>query len=901
MIGTPFILPKFGLLGLLVRRQFCFKEISKTTFEFKASFAGLIYINSSQIYTFTIGSLGNSIVAQRFRFFVDNVLLIDQWSIPAATTATLTGTMTLEVPAGSTSFYYSIKLEYSKSSTGCHAFSLNWNLAPPNGPSVPSEFYALQVNCKRSLMSIFRPGTFPTCMSMSTRSVPSSPLSPNSEILLSITPKDDLGIHRFFDDWTQFDFFLAIAKVFNKNPRQLLLSSKTGSSASLSTVVTQAGQYQVVLGTQSQQFSVATLFSDLQCSKNVAEMSFPSPSIDSSTWRNVFSQYRYSCVIWKVSFRSKYDGVHVVILENLSRWSAVQLSANDHMIAWNGSLVFSVELNLKSHDIVSLITTQLSDRVDGLSLQVLESRYFTDSPWSAKAQPAFTSSSGSLNDAFATNYSVLVVSGVACHSRTKLQGQGLSVATEGSPTAFSIAMKDAFDNSVNFSVAGLLYSARDTGHLFKASSQYFAVNSCIDSSLGCGMYTPIGSGSFRVMLTTGAQEIGLVATYFSDVGQSTAVASTFGLTEIVANGNPFDLNSEFAIRWSGFIQKPSPLTMTFTSTVLSENESVFVWIDNILVLSRQSGDSLSQTSPVTFEDTLTRYEIEILYTKRSTSATCGFSLTALGMTFSNYFNNMPSSNVAVFAVRSQLLAFSPSIARASTSTVVTLIGLQLSAACSYVCTWTDDSSQRGTLKSDWQILVSPSILLCGTPSATALQGQTTLQVIESCGLNVRALEPSEGLQFSNNFLFQSKIVHSSLQRISRSQRLEISTSLLLSGTESILGASAACMVYGRSSSSDVEDYSGPFAVTSGIASQKSDNLIACPVIGLGEWNGVGQVSVSVEDSMMGVMGSATVLLSGLVSNITYVYVTNKTTRCSQPSSSKHFNSIYIRRNARPMT
>jgi len=798
---------------------------------------------------------------------VDNVLLIDAWSAPAATTASLTGTIALAVPAGSTSFYYSIKMEYAKSLTGCHSFSLQWNLVAPNGPSVPPDFYALQVNCKTSLMSFFRPETFPTCMTTSVRSAPSAQLVPNNEILISVTPKDALGVHKFFDDWTKFDFFLAVAKTFNKNPRQLLLSSKTGSIASLSTVVSQAGLYQVVLGTQTQQFSIATLFSDLDCSKNVAEMSFRSPSIDSSTWRNAFSQYTYSCVIWRVSFRSKYDGFHAVILDNLSRWSAVQLSANDNMIAWNGSSVFSVELNLKSHDIVSLVTTQLSDRVDGLNLQVLESRYFTDSPWSAKVQPAFTSSSGSLNDAFTTGYNILVVSGAACHSRTKLQGQGLSVATEGSPAVFSIAMRDAFDNSVKFSV-GLVYtaSARDAGHLFKASSQQFATPySCIDSSLGCVMYTPIGSGSFQVMFATGPKETGLVATYFSDFGQSIAVASTFGLTEIISNGNPFALNSEFAIRWSGFIQKPSSSTMTFSSNVGSVHESVSVWIDNVLVLSQQSAAGL-QTSIVTFESTPEYCDIEILYTKRNTNAGYGFSLIATpAMSFSNSFNNMPSSNAAVLPVRSQLLAFYPSIARASTSTVVTVVGLQLATTCSYICTWTDDSSQQGPLKSDWQILVSPSILLCGTPSTTALQGQTTLQVIESCGLNVRALEPSEGLQFSNFFVFQSKILHSSVQRISRSQRSEISTSLLLSGTESILGANTACMVYGRSSSSDIEDYSGPLAVTSGIVSQKLDNLIACPIIGLGEWIGVGHVSVSVEDSLSGVVGSASVLLSGLAS------------------------------------
>jgi hypothetical protein len=794
---------------------------------------------------------------------VDNVLLIDSWTAPAATNAILTGTINLEKPAESSNFYYSIQLEYSKSLTGCHAFSLQWNKAAPSGPVIPSEFYALQIPCKTSMSDIFRPDACPICMTNSAITVSSSSIVANSEILISITPKDAFEAERNFYDWTLGDLFWAKLQVLHKNPMQLQLSSKNGSSALLSTILSQSGQYQVVLGSPSQHFAVATLYSDLECSAIVYEMSLPSLSIFAASRINIFAQHTYSCLIWRITFRSRYVGSHAVLLSNLSRSSSVQLNTHDHMIVWNGSFEFSVKLDMKSHDVLSVVITQLSNSVDNMNLQILEGRYFTNDPWSTKEQPDFASSFGSLNDAFIAGYDILVVSGATCHSRTKLQGHGLSVATEGSPAVFSIALKDAFDNSVDFSMNALLQTAstRDINHLFKASSQPLETNSCMNSHLGCVRYTPIGSGVFYMKFATGMQESGLVATYFSDVGQSIAVASTFGLTEIATNGNPFVSNSEFAIRWGGFIQKPAEASLTFSSTVLTAYESVFVWIDNILILAQEAAGLISAS--MTFEETLTKYEIEVLYTKRGSQPTFGFSLVAnQAMSFFNSFKNSPSSSVAVFGYRSEFLSFSPSVAPSSSSIVVTIFGRQLSTTCSYICNWTDESRLRRSLTSEWQVLVGSNILLCGTPSAAQMQGPATLRLIEKCGVHERSLEISQGLKISNNFIFQRKIIHSSLQRISRSQRLQISPELLLSGLENICDASTACIIYGRSSSSDVEDYTGPLTVNSGIASQKMDNVITCAGFGLGEWNGVGQISLSVEDCLSSVIGSASILVSG---------------------------------------
>lgn len=805
---------------------------------------------------------------------MDNALLIDSWTAPAATNSVLTGTINLEKPADLTSFYHSIYLEYSKLSTGCHAFSLQWNLAAPYGPLIPPDFYALQVNCEASEFSFFLPETFPTCMAKSAVSVFSSQLPANSEILLSIAPKDALDFDRFFDDWTNFNFFSAKLSVLHKNPRQLLLSSTTGPIAMLSAVVSQTGQYQVVLGTQSQQFSVATLFSDSECSEFVSEISFSSLSMLSVTSRNRLAQFSYSCVIWKTIFRSRYAGQHTVILRNLSRCSAVKIFANDQIMSWNGSLLFSTALELQSHDILSLVITQQSSYVEDFNLQILEGRYFTDDPWSTKVQPGFASSIGHFNDAFMANYNIIVVSGATCHSMTKLQGHGLSVATEGSPAIFSIAFKDAFDNPVKFLAGSLIHnynltaSFRDTYHQCKASSQKFDIQTCADSNMGCIRYTPTSSGSFELKFATGWQELGLVATYFSDLEQSMALASTFGLTEIRASGNIFFSNSEFSIRWSGFIQTPVQSVVTFSSTVLSEFESVFLWIDNVLVLTQESGSPV--TSEMTFESSLTKYEIEVFYSKRGSNVTSGFILSAnQAISYSNSYRNKPSDSIPVFGFRSQLLAFSPSVAKASSSTIVTIFGRQLAATCSYTCTWTTTSNRKSMLKSEWQFFVSPSILLCGTPSAATLHGRTVLQVMENCGINKRSLELSKGLQHSNFFIFQGKIVHSSLERISRSQRIPVSTELLLTGAETVsdenFNVNTACNMYGRSSSNDVEDYSGPQAVNSGIASQRLDSVIACAAFGFGDWNGVGQISLSVEDSLSAVTGSASILMSGVLS------------------------------------
>jgi hypothetical protein len=86
----------------------------------------------------------------------------------------------------------------------------------------------------------------------------------------------------------------------------------------------------------------------------------------------------------------------------------------------------------------------------------------------------------------------------------------------------------------------------------------------------------------------------------------------------------------------------------------------------------------------------------------------------------------------------------------------------------------------------------------------------------------------------------------------------------VSGTDILSDAGTACIMTGRSSVNDAEDYFGPIAVNSGIASQKLDNVLACSGFGLGEWNGVGQISLSVDDSLCFVTGSASVLLSGLI-------------------------------------
>lgn len=862
--GTHFTLPILGLPGLLVIRIFSSKRYFQI-FGGHATFAGLIYINVTQTYTFTIGCLTASTVPQKFRFYVDDMLLIDSWTTPAATSAVLTGTIYLEKPADSSSLFYSILLEYSKISAGCHSFCLQWNMSPPHGPSIPSFFYALQVNCMASMTNVFLPEAFPTCISKSTIAVSSLQLSSNSEILVSITPKDAFEAERIFYDWTQYDFFLAKSNFYDKNPKHLFLSSKSGSSVYLSTIVSQSGNYQVVLGAQSQQFSVITLFADLECSEFVDEVSsLSSPNLSAGS-RAFIAQHAHSCLIWRTTFRSKYVGIHTVILRNLSRWSAVQLSANDQMVTWNGSSVFSVALELKSHDILSLVITQLSDSDVDFDLQILEGRYFTDDPWSAKELVLTSSSFGFLESAYISIYNVVVVAGTTCHSRTRLQGYGLSVATEGSPAFFSIALQDAFDNSVEFSTGSLPHTAsvRDLDHVFKASSQHFEINSCTDSHLGCVKYTPIGSGSFQMIFATGAKEVGLVATYFSDLSQSIAVASTFGLTEIVVNVNPIVPNSEFAIRWSGFFQKPTQATLTFSSAIISEFETVFVWIDNALLFVQES--IIPITATMTFENILSHYEIEVLYTKRSSSSPFGFLFSAnQAISYFNSFDNTPSKNIGVFSFPSQVLAFFPSIARTSSSAIVTIFGRQLSSSCSYICTWTDGSNQRCPLKSEWQVLISPNILLCGTPSSTALQGQTTVQVIESCSLRVRSLQSSQGLSNSNNFIFQSRIVHSNVHIISRSQRFQISAELLVSGTDILSDAGTACIMTGRSSVNDAEDYFGPIAVNSGIASQKLDNVLACSGFGLGEWNGVGQISLSVDDSLCFVTGSASVLLSGLI-------------------------------------
>lgn len=827
---------------------------------------GLIYINLTQIYTFTIGSLTASTVPQKFRFYVENVLVIDSWTVPAASNTNLTGTIFLEIPSNSSSFFYSILLDYSKTTIGCHAFSLQWNMLAPSGPSVPPDFFSLQVDCANSKLSIFQPESFPTCMTKSAISLSSNQLSANSEILVSVSPKDSFDAQRFLDDWTQYDFFLAQSSSCEKNPRQLMLSSKTGSNISLSTIVSQAGNYQVLLSAQSQPFSDVTLFSDKECSLIVDDISSSSLPNVFSARSNMFFQHSYSCVIWRTSFRSKYFGTHTVILRNLSLGSSVQLSTNDQMVLWNGDMVFFMALDLKSHDILSIMVTQRSDSVANLDLQILQGRYFTDDPWSAKKQLVFASvSSGFLQNAIIARYTVLVVAGATCYSRTKLHGHGLSVATEGSPASFSIALQDEFDNAVEFALVNPPHTAsiRDSDRTFKASSQHFEINSCKDSNLGCVKYTPMGSGSFQIKFATGLPEIGLVATYFSDLSQSIAVASTFGLTEIATSGNPFVQNSEFAIRWSGFLQKPSPATVTFSSSVDTEFESVFVWIDNILVLVQESTSPI--TAIMTFEDILSQYEIEVLYTKRSSSLMFGFSFSAnQAISYSNSYQNSPSKSIAVFGFPSQLLSFSPSSAKASNLAIITIFGRQLSSTCSYMCSWTDESSQRWPLNSEWQVLISSNILLCGTPSSSALQGLTTLQVIERCGLRVRSLQPVEGISYSNNFMFHSKIVHSNVHRISRSHRWPSSADLLLSGTESIIDAGTSCIMVGRSSLTDVEDYSGPIAVNSGIVSHKLDNTVACACFGQGDWNGVGQISLLVEDSLSSVIGSASILFSGLM-------------------------------------
>jgi hypothetical protein len=455
------------------------------------------------------------------------------------------------------------------------------------------------------------------------------------------------------------------------------------------------------------------------------------------------------------------------------------------------------------------------------------------------------------------------MSGETCHSKSKLQGSGLSIATEGSAATFSIVLKDSFDNFVEIDVGSLLFtaSARDENRMFKASLQHLFLNSCTDGKMGCVTYVPKGSGSFQMQFATGLKEIGLVATYFSDLNQSIALASTFGLTEICVNGNPFTSQPEFAIRWSGFVQKPAQSTVTFSSVLVTQYESVTVWIDNVLILAHESIGSI--TMLMTFEETISFYEIEVFYTKRASSSTFGFSFSSNQMmTYSNSFGNAPSRKVDVISFRSQLLAFSPSFASASILTIITIFGFQFSSSCNYKCTWTDDLSLLGPIKSAWQVLVNANMLLCGTPSSTAFYGRTALVVVEKCGQIERLLMPSIGLKISNTFLFQSKVLHCSLHKVFRSQRSQISPQLMLSGAVSIFDANTACIVYGRSSSSDAEDYHGPFSVNSGIASQKMDNSISCDGFGIGEWNGVGHVAISVEDSLSAVAGSASILLSG---------------------------------------
>ena len=275
---------------------------------------------------------------------------------------------------------------------------------------------------------------------------------------------------------------------------------------------------------------------------------------------------------------------------------------------------------------------------------------------------------GLYSELFGSPYQLYVRPGSICASRSYVQGDGLTLATSGQQSRFTVFAQDSFSNSVQFlnanaldcvdstispGTCGLTVSIgssvtkvepRDSGFDVITSEEPAAgwdVAYTIDKTFPTRNYTTTLSvnGNYISNILSG----GLFATYYSDtdlmvpVVIKTVAAIDFsgdgvGLSggvdalvdnwpwkglKVLSSTSTVYADANFAARWTGLIEPEYNQIYTFGLSISDVGERVRLWVDNSLIVDDWTSlASLHPTGTYHFTKDFNLYDIKVEFVER---------------------------------------------------------------------------------------------------------------------------------------------------------------------------------------------------------------------------------------------------------------------------------------------
>ncbi len=274
----------------------------------------------------------------------------------------------------------------------------------------------------------------------------------------------------------------------------------------------------------------------------------------------------------------------------------------------------------------------------------------------------------------------------ASHAASTATGVGLTLATAGLRSRFTISARDEYGNAQSQSSSQFASCAENSGHcllseasaqgVFKAVqvsskskisaisvasirqgglTQQFFDNSQFqgDASISVETEGPVDFswsqhvlpwrtatsssiqwlGFLRPLARTG---FGLMATYYDDTATSKLAVQAIGesgagpidFSRTSTSGTSIPDGTRYSVRWAGFLQPTHTQTYTFYSRLLSSQDRVKLWIDNMLLMEQWTSLSSNRTVSTAVsltEDKFHRFELE--YGHFGPSNTSGISVT----------------------------------------------------------------------------------------------------------------------------------------------------------------------------------------------------------------------------------------------------------------------------------
>ena len=206
-------------------------------------------------------------------------------------------------------------------------------------------------------------------------------------------------------------------------------------------------------------------------------------------------------------------------------------------------------------------------------------------------------------------------------------GEGLSLATAGRESRFTILLRDRFQNSAD----GYACSVHVVRNVSQVGSNESVTERLLAQTGSCNIrWLSTLSGIYS--LHVGYMREGtLSSTYFSGHSFTVPFASSLsaGVNLPSTNSTSFLTayqNSSFGVRWIGFI-KPVLPAYTLVTALPSSHDRIKVWIDNRLLVDQWSSLAGSESfAAVSFGVPSIYYGIKVEYKRNSSSITWGATL-----------------------------------------------------------------------------------------------------------------------------------------------------------------------------------------------------------------------------------------------------------------------------------